>query len=97
MFIRIYTIIAFLARITNFVVFDSYANESGVKPPHSILRPINAIGYRYHIQQMERWQEKKGKMRGNEKKSLKKEKKILKKDVPPIAKSERCVIILKLA
>ena len=78
--------IAFLARITFFVVFGDYGNESGVKPPHSILRPINAIGYQYNIQQMESWQEKKGKIRGNEKKSLKKEKKILKKDVPPIAK-----------
>ncbi len=37
--------IAFLARITFFVVFGGYGNESGVKPPHSILRPINAIGY----------------------------------------------------
>ena len=46
---------------------------------------------------MDSWQEKKEKIRGNEKKTLKKEKKFLKKDVPPIAKSERCVIILKLA
>ena len=93
--LRIYymnTNIAFLARITFFVVLGGFGNESGVKPPHSIYRPINAICYRYNTQLRESWQEKKGKIRENEKKSLKKGEKSLKKDESPPLKEIKKIV-----